>query len=170
LKKEIERWICTFLLLPIIIFFITNHGKFIFIDYVNLLIHEGGHGIFKIFGKFLHALGGTLTQILIPVMFFVYYLKNKKIFISQIFLVWLGENFLNISVYAADARTQKLPLLGGKKVYHDWNYILNELGILDYDFIVGDIFYFIAILIFIIALLLPLHTRGYKNVNVDFKL
>ncbi|MDH7603805.1 MAG: hypothetical protein QHH13_02795 [Melioribacter sp.] len=170
MKKELEKWICTVLLIPIIIFLIINKGKFIFIDYINLLIHEGGHGIFKIFGKFLHAIGGTLTQILIPVMFVIYYLKNEKIFISQILLVWLGENFLNISVYAADARTQKLPLLGGKKVYHDWNYILNELGILNYDFIVGEIFYFIGIIIFIIALLLPLNRRGYKKEDIDLKL
>mgnify|MGYP001164621847 CR=1 FL=1 len=170
MKKEFERWIGTLLLMPIIVFLIINGGKFIFIDYINLLIHEGGHGIFKIFGKFVHALGGTIMQIFIPTMFVVYYLKEEKIFLAQVFLVWLGENFLNISVYAADAKTQKLPLLGGKKVFHDWNYILKELGILNYDYIVGKIFYFLGILIFIAAILLPLYKKGYNKTNIDLKL
>ncbi|MEJ5351664.1 MAG: hypothetical protein WHS65_08745 [Melioribacteraceae bacterium] len=170
MKKDFERWIATLLLLPIIIFLIINGGKFIFIDYINLLIHEGGHGIFKIFGKFLHALGGTVVQIFIPAMFVFYYLKEEKIFLAQIFLVWLGENFLNISVYAADAKSQKLPLLGGKKAFHDWNYILKELGILNYDFIAGKIFYFFGILIFIAAILLPLYKKGYNKTNIDLKL
>ncbi len=170
MKKELERWIGTLFLLPLVVFLIINGGKFIFIDYINLLIHEGGHGIFKIFGKFIYTLGGTITQILIPTMFVVYYLKNEKTFFAQLFLIWLGENFLNISVYAADARTQKLPLLGGKKVYHDWNYILRELGILNYDYLVGEFFYLIGIFIFIVTVLLPLFKRGCKKVNIDLKL
>lgn len=170
MKKDSEKWIGSFLLLPIIIFLLINGGKFIFIDYINLLIHEGGHGIFKIFGKFMHALGGTIAQIFIPAMFVFYYLKEEKIFLAQIFLVWLGENFLNISIYAADAKSQKLPLLGGKKVFHDWNYILKELGISNYDFIAGKIFYFLGILIFIAAVLLPLYKKGYNKTSIDLKL
>lgn len=77
----------------------------------------------------------------------------------QFSLLWLGQNFINISVYAADARAQQLPLLGGNKVYHDWHYLLSALGILDFDTGVGYIFFGIAVLIFVTVILMPLIIR-----------
>ena len=74
-------------------------------------------------------------------------------------LLWLGQNLINISVYAADARAQKLPLLGGNKVYHDWHYILNTLGILNYDAEVGYFIFGVAIMVLIVAVLMPLITH-----------
>ena len=57
------------ILLPVILWLILNGGKFVFLlDHFNLLIHEGGHGIFKIFGDFIYTLGGTLMQIIISVI------------------------------------------------------------------------------------------------------
>jgi len=58
----------------------------------------------RFFRKFIFTLGGTLMQIIIPSMFIIFYLIKKKKFGTQIFLVFLGENLINISVYAADAR------------------------------------------------------------------
>lgn len=77
----------------------------------------------------------------------------------QFSLLWLGQNLINISVYAADAQARSLPLLGGNKVYHDWNYLLSEIGLLQYDAEVGYLIFGIAIIIFIITLIMPLITR-----------
>ena len=77
----------------------------------------------------------------------------------QFGLLWLGQNFINISVYAADAQEKKLKLLGGSKVYHDWNYMLGELNLVEYSAEVGYFFFGVAILIFITAVLLPLLIR-----------
>lgn len=108
------------------------------------------------FGKFIYTLGGTLMQIIIPSLIAYTFFRNNYRTGVQVGSLWLGQNFINISVYAADAQARKLPLLGGNKVYHDWHYLLGELGILEYDFAVGYTFYAIAILIFILAVLLPL--------------
>ncbi|NJD22111.1 MAG: hypothetical protein FIA82_05515 [Melioribacter sp.] len=168
--NNIKPWLGTAALLPLIIYYTINKGQFTFIDYINVLIHEGGHGIFKIFGKFIYTLGGTLMQIIIPSMFVIYYwLKRKKIW-TQIFLSWLGENLMNISVYAADARAQRLPLLGGNKVYHDWTWLLSQTGLLEQDQIVGSIFYGTGILTFIIVLLIPLFLKEIKPANIDLNL
>ena len=78
----------------------------------------------------------------------------------QFSLLWLGQNFINISVYAADAQARKLPLLGGNKVYHDWNYLLTEIGLLKFDAEVGFFIFGIAILVFIITLIMPLITQN----------
>lgn len=167
--NHIKIWMPSIILLPITIYFVLNSSKFHFIDYVNLLIHEGGHGIFSLFGKFVYTLGGTLTQILIPGMFVIYYYVVQKKILFQVFLVWLGQNFINISIYAADARARKLPLLGGKKVYHDWTYILNELGLILYDKEVGMLFYSLGLISFFLALAAPLFLKpiSLSRINLD---
>jgi len=169
-SNSLSPWITSMVLLPLMFYFVYNHGKFTFIDYVNLLIHEGGHGIFSIFGKFIYTLGGTIAQIIIPVMFVIYYWKIKKRNMTQIFLVWLGENLINISIYAADARAHKLPLLGGNRVYHDWTYILNQTNLIMYDYEVGIFFYSLGILAFLISFLLPIIMKEYKEINLNLNL
>lgn len=166
---KLKPWITSALLIPVIYYLIKNDARLLIIDYVNLLIHEGGHGIFKIFGKYIHALGGTLAQVLIPGMFIVFYFINKKKIPAQICLVWLGQNLINISIYASDARSQKLPLLGGKKVYHDWTYLLGETGLLNYDKEVGIFFYTLAIIAFLTALIIPLLIKNYESARINLE-
>lgn len=170
LKKYFSKWLGTFFLMPVIVYLILHIGNFLFIDYLNLLIHEGGHGVFKIFGGFIYTLGGTLMQIIIPSMFVVYYFLTKKKFLTQIFLIWLGENFFNISVYASDARSKKLPLLGGNKVYHDWNYLLSKTGLLEYDLLIGKIFIALGLICFLVVLFIPIIIKNEKPVNLDLNL
>ena len=159
-------WIASVLLFPVLLFYVINRGGFTFPDYVNLLIHEGGHGIFKVFGGFIYTAGGTLMQIIIPALFLIYYILHRHRLGFQLSLFWLGESLMNISVYAADARARVLPLLGGNKVYHDWAWMLNKLGIIEYDILIGDFFYYTGVVCFIIVLLAPLIIkRKEKELN-----
>jgi hypothetical protein len=151
-----KRWLPSVLLLPICIYIVLNRHSYMIIDHFNLLIHEGGHGIFYFFPRFIYIAGGTLMQIFIPSLIVWYFLRNHYQFGFQLGLLWLGQNFVNISNYAADAQTRVLPLLGGKNVIHDWHYMLRTIGILQYDYIVGNIFFVIAVIIFIIVILVPL--------------
>ena len=164
------RWIGTASLLPVVLYLVVNGGRFIFIDYLNLLIHEGGHGIFMVFGGFIYFLGGTLMQLIIPGMFVIYYISKRKMMAAQVFLVWLGQNLLNISIYAADAQARSLPLLGGNKVFHDWNWMLRRIGLLEYDSLVGSFFYLLGIIVFFASLLLPLILKEYKNSKITLEI
>lgn len=152
----IKRWLVSLIMLPVIYYLLKNRGEYGLIDNFDLVIHEAGHFFFSFFGKFIHTLGGTLMQILMPLLFLWYFVKNYYRTGIQFSLLFLGQNLINISVYAADAQARKLPLLGGNKVYHDWHYILGELGILQHDAVVGYFFVGLAVLIFLIALLMPL--------------
>lgn len=154
--SELKKWIPSLIIFPIALYWTLNRGEYGLIDNVDLVIHEAGHLFFMFFGKFIYTLGGTLMQLIIPSLIAFSFFRNDYRTGVQFGLLWLGQNFINISVYAADAQAKKLPLLGGNKVYHDWNYMLSELGIIEYDFIVGYIFFGIAILIFILTVLLPL--------------
>lgn len=169
--NKLRPWLGSFILLPIIIWLIYNNGDFIpLLDHFTLLIHEGGHGIFKIFGSFIYTLGGSLMQILIALLFIFYFYTNNKNIGVQFSLVFLGENILNISKYASDAQAQRLPLLGGNKVYHDWNFLLRKMNILEYDYAVGYFFVGLAIISFIVALVIPLILRETEHININLQL
>ena len=152
----VKRWIPSIIILPIAAYWVLNRGEFGLLDNIDLVIHEAGHFFFSLFGKFIYTLGGTLMQIILPSIIAVFFFRNNYRTGVQFGLLWLGQNFINISVYAADARAQKLPLLGGNKVYHDWHYLLGEIGLLQYDHIVGYTFLGVAAIIFAVAVLMPL--------------
>ena len=65
--------------------------------------------------------------------------KTRDLFGSSLALWWAFENFIDIAPYIGDARAGELPLIGGNYGsdapygFHDWNFILNELHVLDYD-------------------------------------
>jgi hypothetical protein len=168
--KYLKPWIGSIIILPLVIFYIINRGDFSVIDFVNLLIHEGGHGIFRIFGEFIYFAGGTIMQMLIPILFVIVYWRLCNRFIVQLSMVWLGENLMNISVYVADARARKLPLLGGNKVRHDWTVLLFKMNILQHDVFIGEIFYYLGIAMFLLALLAPVYFEKTKQINLNLKI
>jgi hypothetical protein len=153
---DVRKWLPSVIIFPLAVYIVLNRGEYTWIDNADLVIHEAGHFFFMFFGKFIYTAGGSLMQILLPGLLVWYFLSNSYKTGIQVCLLWLGQNFVNVSVYAADARAQLLPLLGGNKVYHDWHYMLGELNILRYDAEVGYFIFGAAILTFIIALLVPL--------------
>jgi hypothetical protein len=157
--EEGKRWIMSVIVLLLSVYLLLNRGTYTWIDNVSLVIHEAGHFFFIMFGKFFYTLGGTFMQILLPYLVFSYFRKHGYRTGMQITLLWIGQNLVNISVYAADARAKKLPLLGGKSVYHDWEYMLNEIGLLNYDKEAGYFFLGLAAITFLISFLIPLIYR-----------
>jgi hypothetical protein len=100
-----------------------------FLDMVDLPIHETGHLIFGIFGEFVGMAGGTLFQIILPAIFVGYFWWNEKHFSAAAVLFWVGQSIINVHIYAQDAVTMQLPLVGGG--IHDWNWMLTRMGLLD---------------------------------------
>ena len=133
-SDNLKRWIPSIIILPIATYWVINRGDFGLLDNIDLVIHEAGHFFFSLFGKYIYTLGGTLMQIILPSIIAGYFFRNNYRTGVQFGLLWLGQNFINISVYSADAQARKLPLLGGNKVYHDWHYLLGEIGIIEYDY------------------------------------
>ena len=117
-----------------------------FMDRVDLIFHEAGHSVFRILGEFVGVLGGALGQIIVPSGIILYFALKREFYSASIGLFWLGQSLFNVSVYMKDARTMELPLIGGEDVIHDWNYILNNLGLLRYDLTLGSAVYWIGAL------------------------
>lgn len=112
-----------------------------FIDAVDLIIHEAGHVVFMPFGDFLHILGGSLFQVLVPLIFSAYFYLRGQGFSGSIVLFWVGQSLINVSVYAGDAIAMQLPLLGGDGVEHDWHAILTMLNALPQTAQIAHIMY-----------------------------
>lgn len=110
--------------------FTSNEIGESFMHNVNLVFHEAGHILFRPFGWFITILGGTLGQLLMPVIVILtLILKERNNFTASIGLWWLGQSLMDCAPYINDAREQQLILLGGHTGsdapgYHDWNNIL----------------------------------------------
>ncbi len=117
-----------------------------FLDAVDLAIHEAGHVFFAPFGEFVGFAGGTLAQLIMPAIFAGYFWHQRDRHAATVPAWWLAQNLWNVSVYAADARSQALPLVGGGE--HDWAYMLGRLGWLQLDTRIARLIWLAGVIIY----------------------
>jgi hypothetical protein len=108
---------------------------FTLLDNVNLPIHETGHLVFAPFSEQMTALGGTLFQLIVPLVFAISFLIRRDWHAASIMLWWIGQNCIYIGHYMADAVVQELPLVGGGE--HDWSFLFGEWNVLAYSEQIG---------------------------------
>lgn len=133
-KVSAFAWIAFFCLF--LIYAVRDRSGYLFIDNVNLVVHEGGHLLFGWFGQGLGIWGGTILQWLVPALLAAYFYFQRKPAAFAFCLFFFFENFLYTATYMADARAMQLPLVsagGGDYVEHDWNTIFSGMGVLQYD-------------------------------------
>jgi hypothetical protein len=121
---------------------------------ITLGIHEAGHLLLCFREGILCSSAGTLFQILAPITVLILFIRQKEFFGVPFSLLWLSSSLFEASVYISDARAELLPLVsvGGGDVTHDWFEILNSLGILNYDVLIGRFVSFIALIVGLTAL------------------
>jgi len=114
-----------------------------FLDNIDLAIHETGHLVFRILGEFMGIAGGSLFQVILPAVFVGYFIWQKSYYSAAIVLMWVGQSLLNVWVYAADAVTMQLVLTSGftgaEGSFHDWNYLLTTVGLIDSTKVVAGV-------------------------------
>lgn len=104
-----------------------------FLHNVNLPFHEFGHVLFMPFGRFMAILGGSLFQIILPLIFLVAFSwQQRDNFAASIMLWWCGQNFIDVAPYIKDAPYRSLPLIMGMgEEAHDWGNLLTMTNSLD---------------------------------------
>lgn len=122
-----------------------------FVDHVNLAIHEAGHVVFSPFGETMHWLGGTLLQLLVPLVFCAYFVREGDEHGASVALWWVGENCWNISTYIRDAEAMELPLVGGGE--HDWNTLLTAWGMMRSYVQIADAVRGVGVLLVVLSVL-----------------
>ena len=128
-----------------------------FMHLVHLPFHEAGHILFLPFGSFLMSLGGSLTQVLVPLLCLgTFLVKTRDTFGAAVALWWAGQSLMDVAPYIADARALRIVLLGGRTGAevegHDWEAILSALGWLRYDILLGRLANLLGIVLMIVAL------------------
>jgi hypothetical protein len=118
-----------------LVYAVAEHSGFLFLDYVNLIIHEGGHFFFSWFGYTIMVLGGTLGELLVPLLCAAYFFWQREVTATAFCAFWFFENFLYIGAYMADARTLALQLVGSGE--HDWEILFGQWGLLLKDQKIG---------------------------------
>ena len=109
-----------------------------FLHLVSLPFHEAGHILFSPFGDVMTALGGSLMQVLVPIVCMIAFLTTSpNAFGAAVMCWWAGQNLLDVAMYANDARSLQLVLLGGhtgaEVEGHDWEHVLQAMGLLHRD-------------------------------------
>ena len=133
-----------------------------FLHLPDLVFHEAGHIIFSPFGRFMTVLGGSLLQVLVPIIAAVAFVRQGQPFGAAICVWWAGQNFVDLAPYIADARALAMVLLGGRTGAevegHDWEFILTQLGVTHLDRQIGMTAYGLGLLVMIGALALATRT------------
>ena len=130
----------------------TNYTGESFLHLINLPFHEAGHVLFMPFGRFLMILGGSLGQVLMPMICLITFLvETRDPFGAAVALWWTAESIMDVAPYINDARALDLMLLGGvtgkETDGHDWNNLLTMLGWLEYDQRLAHLAYNVGILL-----------------------
>lgn len=112
-------------------------------DTIDLFIHEAGHFLLRPFGLWIHVIGGSLVQCLLPLLLLIVTWKQN---VAQVAYpgFWLGENLVNVSVYIRDAPYRNLRLIASGLI-HDWNWLLS--GDLDAAEPLADIVFVLGLLV-----------------------
>ena len=109
-----------------------------FLHLIDLPFHEAGHIFFSPFGVFLTTLGGSLTQVLVPIVCWIAFTTSSpNPFSAAVSCWWTGQSLLDVAIYINDARALQLTLVGGytgaEVEGHDWERILQMTGLTMHD-------------------------------------
>jgi hypothetical protein len=128
-----------------------------FLHRVDLVFHEAGHVFFMPFGAFMAILGGTLGQLIMPVVVIVALIvTSNDTFGASVGLWWLGQSFMDCAPYIADARALQLQLVGGgtgadRPGMHDWENILLDLNMIQHDTKIAAVVHAFGALVMLVA-------------------
>lgn len=107
------------------------------LDDANLAFHEGGHLVFRLFGRTAELYGGVLGQLAFPLAAAAIFFTRRQAHGVAGAAVWGFQNLFNIARYMGDARARELPLVGGTE--HDFEHIFTRWGVLDRDLTIAHV-------------------------------
>lgn len=128
------------------------------VDSADLLLHEGGHPVFGVFGEYLGMWGGTFMQLLMPLAIAIHFFRQGDAFSGYVVLSWFGQNFFHIANYIKDARAEALPLVGGG--IHDWHFILGRAGLLNMDQEIGNAVWWVGFTVIVYSIFMGIFSAG----------
>jgi hypothetical protein len=97
------------------------------LEWINLAIHQAGHMVTYSASDVQNAMAGPIAQVAVPLLIALYFFFRRGDWIAAgVCLAWAAASAAEVSLFVADATTQKLELLGDDK--NDWAIILGPDG------------------------------------------
>jgi hypothetical protein len=124
----------------------------IMLDFANIIIHETGHLLFMLFPQFVYILGGSFFQIFVPCFALGYFILTHQKLATIFSLFWIGNNIINVAVYIKDSQAMRLPMFLGMNGIHDWNWLLTQMNLLEYDWLIGNMVFGCGIIFLLISI------------------
>ncbi|WP_419163484.1 hypothetical protein [Candidatus Palauibacter sp.] len=121
-----------------LVFFYRYH----WVDGINLLIHEGGHLVFSLFGETLGVLAGPLLQLAVPFFITFRLWRRGEAVPAAVGALWSAESLMYTAEYMADANRLALPLIGDHP--HDWRNLLDRADALGSAEEIGLVLHLVA--------------------------
>jgi len=123
------------------------------------IIHESGHGVCYILPcpEFIMVLNGTVFQLLFPAGIAYYYKRKGNRFAMYIAFFFVGFSLHYTAWYISTAH-EGLYLPASKSflgvdAYHDFNYLLTAMGLMQYESFIAGLTRFIAYLLMIVSVI-----------------
>lgn len=127
-----------------------------FIHRPLLVFHEAGHVIFMPLGEWMTIMGGTLGQLLMPmIMSGALLIRNRDPFGAAVGLWFFGVSLLDVAPYMYDALQPQLMLLSGttgEDGGHDWIYLFTSMGLLPKAQLIGGLTHKAGALVVVLSL------------------
>lgn len=110
--------------------------------------------------SWLMTIAGNGVECLVPMALILLSLRLKGgRWLLPPLLYWSATTWYDAAIYVSDARASKLPLTSSDMLSNfapgavkgDWYYILNPLGLLEWDTAVGIVFFVIAAVLLVLA-------------------
>jgi hypothetical protein len=154
-----------------------------FMHLIVLPIHEAGHLLFIPFGRFMSVLGGSLFQVLLPLVLMASFMfgfggSRRDNFAASLMLWWAAVSIIDVAPYIWDAFDPKMMLLGGKTGAesdgHDWQNILGDLGLIKRAHLIAGIAHKLGLVLMLAAyawgaalLYLQFHRRDSDGIEEE---
>ena len=144
-----------------------------FIHNIVLPIHEAGHVLFMLLGRFMAVLGGSLFQVLLPLVLTAAFVlglggSRRDNFAASLMLWWAAISIIDVAPYIWDAFDPKMMLLDGRTGAesdgHDWQNILGDLGLIKRSHLIAGIAHNLGL-----ALLLAAYAWGATLLYRQFR-
>jgi hypothetical protein len=156
--------------------FRSDYGVVPLVSDIDLAVHEFGHMLFMPFGfpvlgQTMVILGGSLTQVALPLVFLGYFAFSKShrdLHATTVCLWWASINLLSVAIYAADARARQLMLITGATGQeddsgHDFYNLFSQWGVLNRDTAYAGRMRALAALLCFLSIVLGLYFAWLKR-------
>jgi hypothetical protein len=120
---------------------LLDPDKWTLISGIILGTHELGHVVFAPFPEVWTVAGGTILQLLAPIIVAVILYRQKEPIGVAMAGCWLAISLAGVATYMADASKGELQLVsigGGDDVVHDWTYLFDHFNLIRSDQIIAS--------------------------------